>query len=421
MQKSARKFLIENLLWFVGSFILALFVWMIAVSQSDPVEQWRLGQRVPIRMQTEDGYLIVEQSETTAQIQLQGQQSVRQALAADDVIVTADLTALGPGTHIVPLTTRVVRQAQVIDTSPRQITVILEIEEAQLKPVEVVFIGEPPLDYRALAPEFADRQALVSGPLSLVSQVDAVRVEIDLSDQRTTFEDDARLISVDVDGAVIDGVTVDPQVVDVRIVIEARDDVKPMRVLTNTEGDLPQGYLLTSFDYQPQSVYVSGPPDVLETIGDTLFTTPIDFEARTGDFEESVPIVLPDTRLVLIPSGNVTVSVGISAQIITRQFDRVPIEVIGLANGISIEISPDEVTVLITGAQPQLESLTLADIQVLVDVNELSTDVSISVTPITSFRDATLNDANIQVIPAGIDVRLTSILQATAEATEATP
>jgi YbbR domain-containing protein len=419
MQKSAQQFLLENVIWFGGSLILALFIWMIAVSQSDPVEQWRLGQRVPIRAQTDPGVLIVEQSETTAQVQLQGQQSVRQALAVDDVIVTADLTDLPPGTHIIPLTTRVVRQAQVIDTSPRQITVTIEIEEAQLKPVEVVFSAEPPLDYRALEAEYSERQALVSGPLSLVTQVDSVRLELDLSDQRTTFEDDARLIPVDVDGEIIDGVTIDPQMIDVRVVIEARDDVKPMRVLTSTDGDLPQGYLLTSFDYAPQSVYISGPPDVLESIGDTLFTTAIDFSNRTADFRESVPIVLPDPRLVLIPSGNVTVTVGITAQIITRQFDRIPVDVIGLEEGETAQISPDQVTVLITGAQPQLETLRLADIQVVVDVNELAAGESAALTPITSLRSGALTEANIQIIPAGIDVRLIDASASTPEATEA--
>ena len=418
MQKSLRQLIVENVLWFVGSLVLALFVWMIAVSQSDPVEQWRLAQRVPIRITTDDGFLIIERSETTAQVQLQAQQSVRQAMAVDDVIVTADLTGLGPGTHIVPLTTRVVRQAQVVDTSPRQITVTLEIEEAQLKPVEVVISQEPPLDFRALEPSFSVRQATVSGPLSLVQRVDAARVQIDLSDQRATYEDDAELVPVDVDGNIVDGVTIDPQIIDVSILIEARDDVKPMRILTNTEGELPQGYLLTSFDYEPQSVYVSGPPEVLESLGDTLFTDAIDFSNRTADFEESVSVVLPDPRLVLIPNTNVTVNVGIEAQTITRQFDNVPVEVIGLASGTAAQLSPDEVTVLITGAQPQLELLTLDDIQVIVDVSTLSVGESGAVTPITSFRDNVLSDANIQVIPAAIDVRILDALQVTPEVTD---
>lgn len=424
MQKNLRALIMENLLWFMGSLIVAVFVWMFAVSQSDPIEQWRLGQRVPIRVVTDDGYIITEQSETTASIQLQAQRSVHEALEVDDVIVTADLHGLGPGTHIVPLTVTTTRQATILDRSPRQITVSLEIEESQLKPVQVVITAEPPLDYRYSSPEFSVLTVTVSGPLSQVQQVDAAQVSLDLTNQRTTYEDDARLTPVDVDGNPVTGVTVDPMVIGVRVPIDQRDDVKPMRVLANTVGDLPRGYLLTSFDYEPQSVYVSGPPDVLRGIGDTLFTAPVDFASHTEDFEVSVPVQLPDPSLILIPSRNVTVRVGIEAQTITRQLDRVPVEVIGAGGINSVQLSPDTVTVLITGPQPEIEALDESGVRVIVDASSIRPGESSAITPITTVRDGSIPDVNVQVIPAAIDVRLLPLPtpEQTAEATiEVTP
>ncbi|MDX2162232.1 MAG: CdaR family protein [bacterium] len=406
MQKSLRALIVENLLWFCGSLVVAVIVWLIAVTQSNPVEQWRLAPRLPIRVIAQEGFLVTDQSETTASVQLRASRSVREALENDDVIVTADLSALAPGTHVVPLTVTVARQAQIVDTSPRQITVSIEIEESRLKPVEVVLAAEPPLDYRAGQPEYSVRAATVSGPLSLVQQVDAAQIALDLSDQRTTFTDTARLVPVDVDGNLVEGVTLDPQVVEVRLVIEPRDDVKPMRVLANTEGDLPQGYVLRSFDYAPQSIYVSGPPEVLNSLSDTLFTEPVDFSNRTGDFTETVAIQLPDPRLILIPSREVTVSVGIEPQIITRQFDRVPVEVIGQEDGMTIQTAPEAVSVLLTGPQPALEALAPDDVRVIVDVSALNFGANTAVTPITTIGDAAADAISVQVIPAAIDVRI---------------
>lgn len=409
-----RKVVMENVLWFVGSLALALIVWMIAVTQSDPVEQWRVNN-LPIRIAPDEGLIITSQSETAAAAQLLAQQSVRGALASDDVIIGVNLQGLASGTHIVPLTWQTARRASVLDTIPRQITITLEVEESQLKPVEALIAEEPPLDYRRDDPQFDSPVATVSGPLSAVEQVDTLRVLLDLSEQRSTYADSARLVPVDVDGNLVNGVTIEPQLVNVTVEIESRDDVRPMRVLANTQGDLPPGYLLTGFNYEPQSVYVSGSPDVLSGLGDTLFTAPIDFSGQTEDFEISVPILLPDPDLILIPRRTVTVTVNIQAQTATRQLDRVPVEVIGLPPGVTVQFAPLEVTVLVTGPQPLIEALTADDISVIVDVSRLRPGESLQITPITEFRAGAIPNATIQVLPAAIDVRLEPVADATAE------
>jgi YbbR domain-containing protein len=412
-----RNIVFENVLWFVGSVLLATLVWMIAVSQNDPVEAVWFESRVPIRALPDEGLIITSQSETLAAVQIRAQRSVQDAIEDDDIVVTADLSGLMPGTHVVRLEGESARQAAVTDTRPRQITISLEIEESQLKPVEAVITAEPPLDYRRSEPELSVPQVTVSGPLSRVQQVDVVRVSLDLTEQRNTFEDDARLTPIDVDGNVVEGVTLDTQVISVRVEIESRDDVKPMSVLAIPEGDLPAGYILNSFDYEPQSVYVSGTPGVLERIGDTLFTEPIDFTGRTSDFEITVPILLPDQSLVLLSQQDVTVRVGIVAQTATRQLDRVPVEVIGLGQGLTAQLSPLEVTVLVTGPQPLIEALTVDSVSVIVDVSRVSAGENVQLTPTTNFRDGTIPNATIQVLPAAIDVRIAAISEATAEAT----
>ncbi len=415
MQKNFRALFLENVIWFTGSLLLAIMVWIIAVSQNDPVEQWRLSQRVPIRVMVPDGIIVTDQSEMTASVQLQAQRSVREALEADDLIVSVDVRDLSPGTHIVPLNVQTVRQALVVDTSPRQITVSIEVEESQLKPVEVIIAAEPPFDYRYGDAQFSVLQAVVTGPLSLVEQVESARVSLDLTDQRSTYQGAARIEPVDVNGNIVQGVTLEPSAIDVTVAIEPRDDVKPMSVFVPIEGDLPQGYVLRSFGYDPQQVYISGPPDVLESIGDTLFTPPVDFSTRTGDFEISIPIELPDSRLILIPNRNVTVTVGIEAQIVTRQLDAVPVQVIGMTAGVDVQIVPELVTVLLTGPQATLESLRPIDVRVIVDVSTLNSGDSASLIPLTTIGDGTLANVNVQVIPAAIDVRMSA--EGTPEAT----
>lgn len=405
-----RSAILNNVVWFLISLALAFFVWMTAVSQSDPVEQWRLTERVPIRVTPDAGMIITnaESLTSTASVQIRAQRSVRQLLAADDVVVYADLTGLGPGTYTVPLQAQIARDRRVVVTgiSPSQITVNLELEETKLVPVTAEVVNPPPLVVSAGEPQFDVRQVAVSGPSSRVQQVVAAQVEIDLANQRTTFSDTERLLPVDADGNVITGVNVQPSVVQVTVEISPNSDVREVRVQPNPVGSLPEGYVLTSFDYDPKVVYVSGPVELLENLPGTLFTTPINLSGRTASFQQQVTVELPDPELVIITGGTITVSVGIGTQTVTRQFDQVPIEVIGSRDTLDYELDPTRASVLVTGPQPVLQRLTASDVRVIVDVSGLLNEGSFSLTPVASIGQETTTAANISVLPAQIDVTI---------------
>src|SRR5664279_365109 len=215
-QSTLRRVVLSNLFWFLGSLILAFIIWMIATAQSDPFEQWRLSG-IPIHVSPDAGLIITNQGEyqTTASVQLQAPRSVEQLLVPDDVIVWADMTGLGPGEHTIELQAKTARQAAVVAISPLQVTVKLETQESQLKPVRVNITSQPPLVYTVSDPTLDALQVTVSGPQSKVAQVTEVLAQVSLQNQRSSYEDDIRVIPVDADGHTVSGVTLDPQTVHV--------------------------------------------------------------------------------------------------------------------------------------------------------------------------------------------------------------
>ncbi len=414
-QPTLRRVLLVNLLWFLGCLILAFIVWFIAASQSDPFVQWRLTERVPIHVTPDSGLIITNPNEfqSTASVQLQAPRSVQQLLAADDVIVTADLSGLGPGEHTVTLQWSVARQASVVAISPRQITVKLEVQESQLKPVRVSVTTQPPLIYSTSEPVLDMRQVTVSGPESRVAQVVEVLAQVSLENQRTTFENDVRITPVDVDGRTVTGVTVEPQMVHVTIQIDQRSDVREVRVQPDIVGELAEGYVLTpEFDYEPKTVIVSGPAAVLANLPGTIATAPISLSDKTSSFELTVPVELPDQRLTIVTGRTVTVKVGISTQTITRQFDRIPVQLIGGKTGVEYRTITHEVTVLVTGPQPLLNQLTENEVSVLVDVSGINAGESAQLVPMASILESG-SDVTTSVLPAQIDVD--ALAQATSE------
>jgi YbbR domain-containing protein len=405
-----RRVIIGNLLWFTGSVVLAFLVWMIAITQADPFEQWRMAERVPIRLTPDSGLIItnLEEITTSASLRLRAQRSMRSLIAVDDILVWADMAGLGPGEYTLPLQYRIApeRRAAVVDISPRQITVRLELEQARLVPVNEELVSDPALAYSIEAIVFDERQITVSGPESRVSQVVEAHVPLDLAGMRVAFEDDIRPIPVDADGNPVDGVTLEPSSVHVSVNIQPRSDVREVRVQPNIVGELPEGYVLTgTFDYDPQVVVVSGPAALLATMPGTVFTAPIDLSQRTSSFAVDVPLELPDTRLVPLTGGFIHVSVGIDTQMTTRQFDQLPVEIIGERAGLDYRLATEAVTVLITGAQPIVEALLPQDVSVIVDVSGLTAPGTYQLSLGASIGRGQ-SAVTIALLPDGIDVEI---------------
>jgi len=414
MQKTipVRQRIISNILWFAGSLGLAFVVWLFAVSARDPIEERRLAERAEIQFVYDDEIMILtDVSSETAIIRARGQRSNLSLLTVDDMTVTADLSTLPPGTHQVVLAADSRRDHVVVDTVPRQVTVTLELRESRLVPITLDYVGELPAGFIMGDPEVSAMQTTVRGAASLVEQVEGAALQIDLENQRSPIVTSARLVPLDANGTVVQDVTLDPAQVDISISISQRPDVREVSVQPNLIGvdALPEGYVLTGLNYEPRSVLVSGPSAVLESLPETFYTEPITLSDRTGDFEVSVPVILPSRELVIISGQTINVAVGITAQTANRQFDGVPVEIIGLADGYRAAITPNEVTLLITGPQPTLDALRQQDLRAILDLNGLAAG-NYQLSPEPSLSLEQLSDVRISVLPASIDVRIEDAL-----------
>ncbi len=400
--------LVENLLWLAGSLALAFFVWVIAVAQSDPLLERRIGG-VPVEIVPGEGLLVTNDPRDVVTVTVRGQRTVLDLLTGDDIRVQADLSRLQAGTHVVELRADVAagRNARVVDTSPRQLSVTLELVAQRFVPVRSHVTEEPPPGFQYDSPIFdvPQNQVLVSGAQSKVDQVVAAQVELDLSDQRNPLELDVSLTPVDVNGDIVTDVTLEPLLAHVTVNIQRRNDVREVRVSPNILVDtLPSGYVLTSVTYNPQVVLIGGAPDQMGAIPDTIPTAPIDLTNHTEDFEISVPVELPDESLLLVGDQIITIAIGVEPRTANRQFDNVPVTVTGIAEDFTVQLAPDVVTVLVTGPQPLLETLASDDIQVTVDLNNLL-EGNYQVEPQVSLSQG--DTVSTSVLPAEIDVQIT--------------
>ena len=302
-------------------------------------------------------------------------------------------------TSIRPLSTRFRRRGSRLNLEPLQ---------ERLVELNVEITSDPPASVEADVTVPDVNQVRVSGPVAAVDRIDSAQVRLDLSEVRQSQELTVSPRVVDAEGNSVNGVTITPEEVTAQVDIRERSDVDEVRVTPNLIGEPPEGYTLTSrFSYEPETVIVSGPPELLETLPGTLFTEPINLSNYTDDFEIRVPVDLPSDDLLLITGQRITVQVGIDPIITSRQFERIPVEVIGLRDGLDVSLSPEQVSVLVNGPQPVVSELQPGNIRVLIDLNEFVEPTTTQITPTATVSNADLDGQNVSVLPSQIDVTIT--------------
>lgn len=421
MSRRLQNILLNNLLWFIASLMVAIFVWFVATIEANPIEQ-RSFTRVDIQIEADDGMIISSTSSQTARVVVRAQQSILQILQQDDIIVRVDLRGRGPGTYTVPLNVEISRPASA-DTQPTQITVVLEQEVAQQIPVDISVI-QPPANFTYDAPDRDIFQAEVRGAASDVSRVVEVVGELDLSTQSAEGQVDAalQLVPVDEGGAVVEGVSVTPRIINVTVNVSEREDVLELVVSPDVQFDtLPENYVFRSFYIDPETVIISGPPEILAELGDTVRTEPISLEGHTGDFSVEVPLALPEDAGIVVLDGSSTirVDISISEQTTTLPLENIPMSVIGLAGSFSARTTPDVISVVLTGPVSLLRDITLTDVQAVIDVNGLETGTH-TLAPQIIIRNGqvSLSQDDITLLPSTVSIVIsTPVPEETGEAT----
>ena len=404
-----RNRIVNNILWFGASLALAIFIWVIAVTE-DVQERRFLG--VNVQFETDPGLVIVNHPTRSVRVNVRAQQEVVGLLTTEDIIVEADLRGLEPGTHFVTLASDVTRDGVIADTQPRQVEVVLEQVLSQQVQVTTPIITRPPISYVVSAPVALESQVQVTGPSSQVQRVVAARATLDLEDARDNVTQSVRLQPVDADGDVVDTVTVEPETVIVEVGIATSNNIKEIDVSPdiNTET-LKEGYSIGNIDYSPQDIQVIGSRDDLASLPESLLTEEIDLTDRTDDFEISVPVNFPAGLAlpILGDEQEVSVFVEIIAPTATRRFDNMAVSIVGAPEGIEVELTPQQVSLVVTATAALLDDLTSDDIRVSIDVSNLDSGVY-DLEPNVNLE---AEDYDITVLPATVTVTIPVLTETT--------
>lgn len=355
--------------------VLALAVWISAVVADDPNEECASPTRIALELvgQNED-LMITHAPPDTIEILLRAPSSICRVLATetDRVQASIDISQLASGEHTVPIKIYVsLEPVRIIEVLPQEVLIGFETIIVSVFDVQTVVTGEPALGFQAEPLEIDDPTVEVSGAQSSVERVVEVTAELDINESQATVSEVVNLRPVDENGNVVSGVTLNPESVKITIPIIQSVGYRTVIVILATTGQPAAGFQLSEIVIQPPTVTLSSRfPQTLDELPGFVSTLPLDLTDRSTDITDRLALDLP-TGVELLGEQSVLVFVGITAIEGTANIT-VPVEVIGLEEGLDVQISPETVEVFLSGPLVVLDELTQDDVHIFIDLSGLT-------------------------------------------------
>lgn len=403
---SPLRWLISNIGTLILALVLAIVVWISAVTAANPnVERTRT---VPLDIIGLDpDMLIVGNVPTQVRVALEAPSSVMDSMNASENAVQSwvDVAGLEPGTHDLLVQVQInpafrpVRQGAVI---PELVEITLEPLLTRTYPVSLEVTGEPAVGYQKGRLVVEPSSVTVSGAASLVSQIDKVGSTIDISGVTETIERNVSLVAVDQQAEPVSGVNITPAEAAVTQPIFLQGGYRNVIVRVETVGQPADGYKLTNITVSPLNVVVfSSDPQLVNDLPGYVETLSVDLTGAVDDIDSYVAIDLPE-GVTMVGDQFVLVQVSIAAIEGSLNMS-IPVSPVGLLPIQAALISPESVDVILSGPVPILDAMTPEDVRVLVDVSDLELGIYQLEPQVEVLSDRVIVES---VVPSTVEVEI---------------
>jgi YbbR domain-containing protein len=371
------RWIASNIRTFLLALVLAIAVWISAVTSADPDEVNTLPS-VPVEIIGRDPSLInTSPLPSTIAVTLRAPRSKWEELKAhsDAVKATLDLSGLGSGEYTLTIKTYIsgsVRPVQIVLINPTTISVHLEPITTQTLTIDLSVRGEPAVGYQASQPILDPDKITISGPQSIVKQATQARIRVSLAGTRESIDQSVNVEVVDAQNNPVKGLTISPELVHVGLPITQQGGFRDVAVKVVVQGQQAPGYRLENISVFPPVITIfSANPEAVNSLPGVVETTPLNIQDSRENITAQLSLNIPKGVAIVGSSNTVQVSVGISAIQTSITLTNQEVKVVGLPEGLASQVSPQTIDVIISGPLPVLDALTAQDVRVTVDVTGL--------------------------------------------------
>ena len=368
--------------------LFAIVLWIVVVNIDDPTQIQSYTTSVNLEntsyLTSMDKYYEVLDGTNTVTFRVTAKRSVHDKLNGSDFSAAANMEKIEydekTETYRVPVTiTAPQKYSKEIEMANKQNYIELSLEDLSRtqKVIKATTKGTVADGYALGDVKITSYNVLkISGPASIVSQIDTVTAVINVDNVDTDVTDSVAPILLDADGNTVDTTKLTLSLSTVTISAQILS-TKDVTVQFNTSGTPEDGYMVTGITYQPSEVRIKGESAILNTINSISVPKEVlNLDGRTTDLETDVDITayLPDgTALVLNSDGKIEVTVTIEP--IVEKSYQVPVENISLENlsdEYDCEYDAKYVKLTVSGSEENMSILKKQNIRGTLDLTGLS-------------------------------------------------
>lgn len=259
---------------------------------------------------------------------------------------------------------------EVLEKEPQYISIVVVERSQKTVPVRVKYVGNVPDNFIVDTSNLAlnHTSITVSGPKSVIDQIDHARIELDLTDKTTDISQDFAYTLRTKQGTLVedaDQVTVNAQEVEVTLKIKQIKEVNLVYDVIDGGGITADMVTVVPQNVNRTWITVSGSQELLAGL-DTIHLGTIDLGEQTESGFVTFTVELPEG--VDNISGYWEVSYYVEIPVMeTREFKVTQFRATNVPKGRYVQIKNEELTVLLRGPVDQLDKIAQGSIVAMVD------------------------------------------------------
>lgn len=358
------------------SFVIALGLWMYVRTYVN-TDYEQTFYNIPVALEgktrlSERQLMLLSEEEYVVDLKVHGSRQDVSKINSGNIQVVADLSDINePGEH--NLTYSIIYPGDVptgavsAERDPDRVTLIVARRKTKEIPVQVNLEGDVPANYIKdnAAVELDHSVVEISGPESVVDQIDHAAITIDCEGRTETIYESCRYVLQDKKNTPVDAAWITTNVSEVKVYLPVSMVKKiPLKVTLVDGGGATED--TTTVQIEPKEISVSGSETALNALTELDLGT-IDLSQITEDTVMEFEINLPEgvNNVSNLPTAAVSISFP---KLATREFTVSEFEALNLAPGMTWEPLTKQLIITVRGLKSEIQRLGAADIIVQVDL-----------------------------------------------------
>lgn len=370
------------------SLLGAFLVWLAVVNVADPI----MSDTVEVPIEIVNGnvleekgltYEIIGKKTTTVAYEVNTTNAYR--IRSTDFRAYADLTELWSVTGSVPVKIEILKNNDLIRSTPvsRTSTIKIETELLQTKRFDLntKLVGEVEDGYKAGAVIAVPNHVYVEGPESLIGQISSAGIEVDVNDLTGDSRGTEKIRYYDANGNKIDlsdRITARYDTAEYSIQVLKVKDVALDYEVTGTVADR---YRFTGVETDVKNVEVIGLKSVLASLNTlTISGDVLNIDGAEGNVERTIDLTeyLPD-GVTLASDENKELTVTLQVEKLEDRVYTIDVDescLVGMEEDLVYEPEPTSVNIRIRALAEELDALDLDTSDIEIDVSEMKEGIN---------------------------------------------